>query len=104
MKRFNVAITEMFEKVVTVKANNQEDAEQIVASKWYSGQYALGANDSTGNVEFAAYQTKNKIGGIGNIVGKIGSFAGKILKAIPAAVKGVSRLEKEIQGQGARFG
>ena len=53
LRQFKVTVTETLEKTVTVKAENQIEAEQIVSDDWRTGMYILGAENFTG-VEFEA--------------------------------------------------
>ncbi|MDR0287328.1 MAG: DpnD/PcfM family protein, partial [Clostridiales bacterium] len=50
---FEVTITETLRKVITVEADNTNDAEQAVSDKWLSSEYILDSGDFTG-VEFTA--------------------------------------------------
>ena len=60
INEFDVTITETLQKVVTVEANNQEEAEQIVSDKWYDSEYILYADNFTG-VEFKATPTGREL-------------------------------------------
>lgn len=51
MKEFDVKITETLEKVVTVQAESQQEAEQKVSDAWKESEYILGAEDFI-DVEF----------------------------------------------------
>lgn len=48
MKEFDVKITETLEKVVTVQAESQQEAEQKVSDAWKESEYILGAEDFVG--------------------------------------------------------
>ncbi len=47
MKEFDITITETLEKVVTVKANSQEEAEDLVHDQWTQGIHVLSADNFT---------------------------------------------------------
>lgn len=53
--KFEVTITEISKMSVIVEANCREEAEQIVADKWYACEYVLDA-DNFCNVEFTAVE------------------------------------------------
>ncbi len=55
MKEFNVTITETLRKVVTVEAETEEDAEDIVDAAWHNSEYILEAEDFAG-VEFTVWR------------------------------------------------
>ena len=44
-KRFEVTITERLKLTVTVEAENEQQAEQMVFDDWRNGKYILGADD-----------------------------------------------------------
>lgn len=48
MKEFQVRISEMLEKMVTIKAENKEEAKRLVQEQWEAEKYVLGADDFTG--------------------------------------------------------
>ncbi len=48
MKEFDVMITETLQRKVTVEAETQLDAEQMVTDAWDHQDYVLGAEDFTG--------------------------------------------------------
>jgi predicted Abi (CAAX) family protease len=50
---FNVTISEILQKTVTVVADSPDDAEQLASDNWRAGDYILGAEDFTG-VDFKA--------------------------------------------------
>lgn len=43
--KFEVVICERLKRKVLVEADNFEDAEEVVANKWHSGEYVLNADD-----------------------------------------------------------
>jgi hypothetical protein len=47
-KEFEVTITETLEMVVTVKAANRAEAEELVEEKWNESEYVLTADNFTG--------------------------------------------------------
>lgn len=47
MKKFEVTITETLTKKVSVEAQSQEEAEQIVTDDWYRGEHILDADNFT---------------------------------------------------------
>lgn len=51
MKEFDIKITETLEKVVTVQAESQQEAEQKVSDAWKESEHILGAEDFI-DVEF----------------------------------------------------
>ena len=51
--KFEVTITEISKTSVIVEANCREEAEQMIADKWYACKYVLDA-DNFCNVEFTA--------------------------------------------------
>lgn len=51
MREYNVTITETLKKTVTVEAESQEEAEQLVSDNWHNSEYILDADDFVG-VEF----------------------------------------------------
>ncbi len=53
MRNFNVAITETLKMNVTVEAETEEDAIQMVNDEWYKGTYILDADNFVG-VNFEA--------------------------------------------------
>ena len=53
---FNVTITETLQKVVTVDANNHDEAEQMISDNWRAGDYILDSEHFMG-VEFNAVPT-----------------------------------------------
>ena len=55
MMPYEVTITETLQKNVTVEADSQFEAEQIVSDCWKNGEYILDA-DSFSGVEFTATQ------------------------------------------------
>lgn len=55
MMPYEVTITETLQKNVTVEADSQAEAEQIVSDRWKNGEYILDA-DSFSGVEFTATQ------------------------------------------------
>lgn len=55
MMPYEVTITETLQKNVTVEADSQAEAEQIVSERWKNGEYILDA-DSFFGVEFTATQ------------------------------------------------
>ena len=60
MKKFNVDIVETLKKTVTVEAETQEEAEQLVTDQWYRGEHILEADDFQG-VEFEAKEDRPKM-------------------------------------------
>jgi hypothetical protein len=52
--KFKVTIIETLKMTVDVETENQEQAEQIVDSKWRRGEYILDADNFMG-VEFEAF-------------------------------------------------
>ena len=44
-KRFEVTITERLKLTVTVEAENEQQAEQMIFDDWRNGRYVLGADD-----------------------------------------------------------
>lgn len=48
MKEFDITITETLEKTVTVKAENQEEAEDLVHDQWSQSIHVLDADNFTG--------------------------------------------------------
>ena len=58
-KPYTMRITETLEKAVVVEAVSREEAERIVAERWYGGQYILGPEDFTGAAEFVAWEGDN---------------------------------------------
>ena len=54
-KKFSVTITEILKMVVEVKAQNQQQAEQIVSDRWRNSEYILDADNFFG-VEFTAIE------------------------------------------------
>ena len=44
-KRVEVTITERLKLTVTVEAENEQQAEQMVFDDWRNGRYVLGADD-----------------------------------------------------------
>lgn len=48
MKEFQVTISETLEKMVTIKAENKEEAKRLVQEQWEDEKYILGADDFTG--------------------------------------------------------
>lgn len=44
-KAYSVTITETLEMTVTVEADDQEQAEQMVSDGWHSSNYILGAEN-----------------------------------------------------------
>lgn len=48
MKEFDITITETLEKVVTVKAESQEEAEDLVHDQWSQSIHVLDADNFTG--------------------------------------------------------
>lgn len=59
--KFEVTITEISKMSVIVEANCREEAEQIVADKWYACKYVLNA-DNFCNVEFTAVEADDMKG------------------------------------------
>lgn len=55
MMPYEVTITETLQKNVTVEADSQAEAEQIVSDRWKNGENILDA-DSFSGVEFTATQ------------------------------------------------
>lgn len=53
MKSYNVTITEILEKTVTVEAESADEAEEIVKDAWKSEEYILDSDDFKG-VSFEA--------------------------------------------------
>ena len=53
MKEYKVTITETLKMNVLVEAENQAEAEQIVADRWASGEYILDADNFT-DVDYIA--------------------------------------------------
>lgn len=53
MRTYKVKITETFEKIVEVEAQNKTEAEQIVCAAWGNSEYVLDA-DNFARVYFAA--------------------------------------------------
>lgn len=60
MKKYNVDIVETLKKTVTVEAETQEEAEQLVTDQWYRGEHILEADDFQG-VEFEAKEDRPKM-------------------------------------------
>jgi len=52
MKNYDVTITQTLEKIVTVEAENAEQAREIVEQQWYSIDQVLDPDDYVG-VTFA---------------------------------------------------
>lgn len=52
-KAYSVTITETLEMTVTVEADDQEQAEQMVSDGWHNSNYILGAENFV-DVEFEA--------------------------------------------------
>jgi len=48
MPKFDIRITEEFEKIVTVEAEDLEDACELVEENWNNGEYILDAESFTG--------------------------------------------------------
>lgn len=57
MKEFDVTITETLSMTVTVEAENERQAEQIVSDRWRNSEYILDADHFKG-VDFAASRKK----------------------------------------------
>lgn len=53
MKEYDVTITETLKMTVTVEAESQLEAEQMVSDNWRNQEYILDADNSTG-VDFKA--------------------------------------------------
>lgn len=53
MKEYDVTITEMLKTTVTVEAESQLEAEQMVSDNWRNQEYILDADNFTG-VDFKA--------------------------------------------------
>lgn len=51
LRSYEVTITEMLQRVVTVEAMDHLGAEQIVSERWRNSEYVLDSNNFTG-VEF----------------------------------------------------
>lgn len=51
MREYDVTITETLKKTVTVEAESQSEAEQLVSDAWHNSEYILDADDFVG-VEF----------------------------------------------------
>lgn len=52
MKDFEVTVAETLEKTIIVKAEDKEEAQQLVEEQWKAGRYVLGADDFAG-VQFS---------------------------------------------------
>lgn len=48
MKEFDVTITETLKMTVTVEADSQLEAEQLVSDRWKNSEYILDAENFTG--------------------------------------------------------
>lgn len=48
MKEFDVTITETLKMTVTVEADSQLEAEQLVSDRWNNSEYILDAENFTG--------------------------------------------------------
>ena len=48
MKEFDVTITETLKMTVTVEADSQPEAEQLVSDRWHNSEYILDAENFTG--------------------------------------------------------
>lgn len=48
MKEFDVTITETLKMTVTVEADSQLEAEQLVSDRWNNSEYILNAENFTG--------------------------------------------------------
>lgn len=59
MKEYKVTITETLKMTVSVEANSQDKAEQIVADRWADGEYVLDA-DNFVDVDYEAEDTVPK--------------------------------------------
>lgn len=57
MKEFSVEIKETLKKTVTVEAETQEEAEQLVGDNWRNSEYILDAEDFS-DVEFTALENE----------------------------------------------
>lgn len=53
MKTYEVTITEMLQKTVTVEADSREEAERMVEQRWNDSEYILDADSFVG-VDFSA--------------------------------------------------
>lgn len=53
MKEYEITITETLSQTVTVEAENEQQAKQIVSDRWKNGEYILDADHFKG-VEFSA--------------------------------------------------
>lgn len=53
MKQYDVTITETLKMTVTVEAESQLEAEQLVSDNWRNQEYLLNADNFTG-VDFQA--------------------------------------------------
>lgn len=58
-KEFDVTITEVLKKTVTVEADSLEEAEQMVSDDWHKGEYILDADDFV-DVEFSGKEGLRK--------------------------------------------
>lgn len=47
-KEFEITITEILKQTVIVKADNPENAKQIVCDNWHKGEYVLDADNFVG--------------------------------------------------------
>ena len=59
MKTFDVQIKETLVMTITVKAENEQEAEEMVSQAYYNEEYILDAENFVG-VEFTAMPAKNK--------------------------------------------
>lgn len=48
MKEFDVTITETLKMTVTVEADSQLEAEQLVSDRWHNSEYILDAENFIG--------------------------------------------------------
>ncbi len=60
MKEFEVTITELLKRKITVTAETKEEAEELAESEWNDGQHVLDYNDFV-NAEFSADEGKEKL-------------------------------------------
>ena len=60
MKEYNVTITETLKMTVTVEAESQLEAEQMVSDNWRNQEYILDADNFTG-VDFKAKRCSREL-------------------------------------------
>lgn len=72
-RKIDITITETLQKVVTVVASNQSEAEQIVSDQWKNSDHILDADHFVG-VEFIASRDEHELSRGANLHGEGGDF------------------------------